>query len=52
MEFAQKLQRSDKERPCFKSLINVFFFTVSTGDQSCSTGFTGNNCSVSKCFDI
>ena len=52
MEFAQKLQRTDKERPCIKSLINVFFFTVSTGDQPCSTGFTGNNCSVSKYFDI
>lgn len=52
MELAQKLQSTDKERPCIKSLITVFFFTVSTGDQPCSTGFTGNNCSVSKYFDI
>lgn len=52
MELAQKLQRTDKERPCIKSLITVFFFTVSTGDQPCSTGFTGNNCSVSKYFDM
>ena len=48
----KKLESTDKERPYIKSLITVFFFTVSTGDQPCSTGFTGNNCSVSKYFDI
>lgn len=52
MELAQKLESTDKERPCIKSLITVFFFTVSTGDQPCSTRFTGNNCSVSKYLDI